>query len=74
MFVSVSVLCDVTIERESDLFKFTESQSGFPQNQIDSLLPLSVSMLSQLTARIAHGPRLISFSNAYQCIRQPTVL
>ena len=37
--VSVSVLCDVTIERESDLFKFTESQSGFPQNQIDSLLP-----------------------------------
>ena len=74
MFVSVSVLCDVTIERESDLFKFTESQSGFPQNQIDSLLPLSVSMLSQLTARITHGPRLISFSNAYQCIRQPTVL
>ena len=39
VFVSVSVLCDVTIERESDLFKFTESQSGFPQNQIDSLLP-----------------------------------
>ena len=35
---------------------------------------LSVSMLSQLTARITHGPRLISFSNAYQCIRQPTVL
>ena len=39
VFVSVSVLYDVTIERESDLFKFTESQSGFPQNQIDSLLP-----------------------------------